>query len=76
MAAAWWNVARLTEQGRSLENLADIFPVLVSTAEKDCKKNGSGRRLVRPRDHVIVRLLLRCHIATNEIFLTVGSQDH
>ncbi|MGA9891111.1 MAG: hypothetical protein WBQ55_01810 [Xanthobacteraceae bacterium] len=38
MAATWWNIARLTEQGRSLENLADIFPVLVSTAENDCKE--------------------------------------
>jgi hypothetical protein len=37
MAETWWNIARLTEQGRSLENLADIFPVLVSTAENDCK---------------------------------------
>jgi|HubBroStandDraft_6_1064221.scaffolds.fasta_scaffold676270_1 hypothetical protein len=37
MAATWWNIARLTEHGRSLENLADIFPVHVSTAENDCK---------------------------------------
>jgi hypothetical protein len=39
MAYTWWNIARLTEEGRSLENLADIFPILVSTAESDCKEN-------------------------------------
>jgi hypothetical protein len=38
MAATWWNIARLTEQGRSLEDLADIFPVLVSTAENECNE--------------------------------------
>jgi hypothetical protein len=38
MAATWWNIARLTEEGRSLENLADIFPVIVSTTENDCKE--------------------------------------
>ncbi len=37
MAITWWNIARLTEQGRSLEKLADIFPVLVSTADSDFK---------------------------------------
>ncbi len=26
MALTWWNIARLTEEGRSLENLADVFP--------------------------------------------------
>jgi hypothetical protein len=39
MAVTWWNIARLTEEGRSLENLADIFPVLGSTAESGCKEN-------------------------------------
>jgi hypothetical protein len=39
MAYTWWNIARLTEEGRSLENLADIFPILVSTAESDRKEN-------------------------------------
>jgi hypothetical protein len=33
MATTWWNIARLTEEGRSLENLADIFPVLGSRAD-------------------------------------------
>jgi hypothetical protein len=27
MAATWWNIARLTEEGRPLENLAEVFPV-------------------------------------------------
>lgn len=26
MALTWWRIARLTEEGRSSENLADIFP--------------------------------------------------
>lgn len=39
MAVTWWNIARLTEEGRSLENLADIFPVLGSTAESGCNEN-------------------------------------
>ena len=26
MALAWWRIAGLTEEGRSSENLADIFP--------------------------------------------------
>lgn len=38
MAMTWWNIARLTEEGRSLENLVDIFPVLVSTADSDSKE--------------------------------------
>lgn len=32
MAMTWWNIARLTEEGRSLENIADIFRV---TADGD-----------------------------------------
>jgi hypothetical protein len=32
MAMTWWNIARLTAEGRSLENIADIFPV---TADSD-----------------------------------------
>jgi hypothetical protein len=27
MAATWWNIGRLTEQGKSLENLEVVFPV-------------------------------------------------
>jgi hypothetical protein len=30
MALTWWRIARLTEEGRSLENLADIFPAYPS----------------------------------------------
>jgi len=26
MALTWWRIARLTEEGRSLQNLEDIFP--------------------------------------------------
>lgn len=26
MARAWWRIARLTDEGRPLEDLADIFP--------------------------------------------------
>jgi hypothetical protein len=39
MARTWRNIARLTEDGRSGENLADIFPVFVSAAGSDRKES-------------------------------------
>jgi hypothetical protein len=39
MALTWWNIARLTEQGRSLENLADIFPVHYDEIDAAFKRN-------------------------------------
>jgi hypothetical protein len=39
MALTWRNMARLTEEGHSLENLTDVFPVLVSTADSDFEES-------------------------------------
>jgi hypothetical protein len=46
MALTWWNIARLTEEGRSLENFADIFPVPVSSTDGNSKE--SPERDARP----------------------------
>jgi hypothetical protein len=42
MATTWWHIARLTEEGHSLEDLVDIFQVPISTAESG--RNGSQER--------------------------------
>ncbi|MGB6658696.1 MAG: hypothetical protein WBE90_06255 [Xanthobacteraceae bacterium] len=35
MALAWWRMARLTDEGRPLEDLADVFPAYPKSALTD-----------------------------------------